>query len=200
MAGRIRDEDIALVRERARIDDVVREYVTLKSAGGGSVKGLCPFHDERSPSFHVTPSRGMWYCFGCGEGGDVISFVMKVDGLTFTETVERLAEKVGVQLRREEGDDEPVRPRGPARGRLVEAHKVAQEFYAEQLASADAVLSTFTLCTIPDVRVALLEVARVLGSRLGLPVPDMPWHAHRDRLIALATTLATPTKGRPPRA
>ena len=70
MAGRIRDDDIAVVRERARIDEIVREYVTLKSAGGGSLKGLCPFHDERSPSFHVTPSRGMWYCFGCGEGGD----------------------------------------------------------------------------------------------------------------------------------
>ena len=88
MAGRIRDEDIALVRERARIDDVVREYVTLKSAGGGSLKGLCPFHDERSPSFHVTPSRGMWYCFGCGEGGDVLGFLQKIDHLSFAESVE----------------------------------------------------------------------------------------------------------------
>lgn len=141
VAGRIRDEDIAEVREKARIDDVVSEYVTLKRAGGGSLKGLCPFHDEKTPSFNVNPSRQFWHCFGCGEGGDVISFVMKVDGLTFTETVERLAEKVGVTLRREEGDDEPVRPRGPARGRLVEAHRVAQEYYAEQLASPDAVVA-----------------------------------------------------------
>ena len=98
MAGRIRDEDVALVRERASIDDVVREYVTLKTAGGGSLKGLCPFHDEKSPSFHVTPSRGMWYCFGCGEGGDVINFVQRMDHLSFAETIEKLAEKTGVEL------------------------------------------------------------------------------------------------------
>ncbi|MDT0184423.1 DNA primase [Microbacterium sp. ARD31] len=141
MAGRIRDDDIAEVREKARIDDVVSGYVTLKRAGGGSLKGLCPFHDEKTPSFNVNPARQFFHCFGCGEGGDVISFLMKVDGLTFTEAVERLAEKVGVQLRREDGDDEPVRPRGPARARLIEAHKVAQEFYAEQLATADAVVA-----------------------------------------------------------
>ena len=141
MAGRIRDDDIAEVREKARIDDVVSGYVTLKRAGGGSLKGLCPFHDEKTPSFNVNPARQFFHCFGCGEGGDVISFLMKVDGLTFTESVERLADKFGVQLRREDGDDEPVRPRGPARGRLIEAHKVAQQFYAEQLAGPDAVVA-----------------------------------------------------------
>lgn len=141
VAGRIRDDDIAEVREKARIDDVVSGYVTLKRAGGGSLKGLCPFHDEKTPSFNVNPARQFFHCFGCGEGGDVISFLMKVDGLTFTEAVERLAEKFGVQLRREDGDDEPVRPRGPARGRLIEAHKVAQEFYAEHLAGPDAVVA-----------------------------------------------------------
>ena len=77
-------------------------------------------------------------CFGCGEGGDVISFLMKIDGLTFAETVERLADKYGVQLRREDGDA-PERPRGPARGRLIEANKFAQEFYAEQLETVEAV-------------------------------------------------------------
>ena len=81
VAGRIREEDIAEVREKARIDDVVSSYVTLRPAGGGSLKGLCPFHDEKSPSFHVTPARQFWHCFGCGEGGDVFTFVMKIDGL-----------------------------------------------------------------------------------------------------------------------
>jgi len=137
MAGRIRDEDIALVRERARIDDVVREYVTLKSAGGGSLKGLCPFHDERSPSFHVTPSRGMWYCFGCGEGGDVLSFVQKIDHLSFAEVVEKLAERTGVELRYVEGGAAVNRQQGQ-RTRLVEAHKLAAAFYAEQLATPEA--------------------------------------------------------------
>ncbi len=137
MAGRIRDEDVALVRERARIDDVVREYVTLKSAGGGSLKGLCPFHDERTPSFHVTPSRGMWYCFGCGEGGDVINFVQRVDHLTFAETIEKLADKTGVQLRYVEGGAAINRQQG-VRTRLVEAHKAASAFYREQLTSPAA--------------------------------------------------------------
>ena len=137
MAGRIREEDIAEVREKARIDDVVSSYVTLRNAGGGSMKGLCPFHDEKSASFHVTPSRGFYHCFGCQAGGDVIKFVMEMDGLGFTETVERLAEKFGVQLRYEEGG--APRPRtGPHRPRLIEAHKHAGEWYAEQLATPEA--------------------------------------------------------------
>jgi DNA primase len=141
VAGRIREDDIAEVREKARIDDVVSEYVTLRRAGGGSFKGLCPFHDEKSPSFHVTPARSVWHCFGCGEGGDVIAFVQKIDGLTFTETVERLADKYGVQLRREDAEPGQSRPQGPPRRRLVEAHKLAQAFYAEQLGSADALVA-----------------------------------------------------------
>ena len=137
MAGRIKDEDIAEVRERARIDDVVSSYVTLRNAGGGSMKGLCPFHDEKTPSFNVTPAKQMFYCFGCGQGGDVIKFVMEMDGLGFTETVERLAEKYGVQLRFEEGG--PARPRGgPQRPRLIEAHKVAAAWYAELLTTPEA--------------------------------------------------------------
>ncbi|MGA8247433.1 MAG: DNA primase [Nocardioides sp.] len=138
MAGRIREEDIAEVREKARIDEVVSDYVTLRPAGGGSLKGLCPFHDEKSPSFNVRPDRG-WHCFGCGEGGDVFAFLMKIDGLGFTEAVERLADKVGVTLRREEGDLRQDRPRGPQRARLVEAHKVAQELYADALGTPEAV-------------------------------------------------------------
>jgi len=136
--GRIREEDIAEVREKARIDDVVSGYVTLRNAGGGSMKGLCPFHDEKSPSFHVTPARGFYHCFGCQESGDVISFLMKIDGQSFTETVERLADKYGVTLRREDGDVRDDRPKGPQRGRLVEANKVAQAFYADELASTEA--------------------------------------------------------------
>jgi DNA primase len=131
--GRIRDESIAEVREKARIDDVIGQYVTLRNAGGGSQKGLCPFHDEKTPSFNVNPARGTMHCFGCGEGGDVFTFLQKIDGLTFAESVERLAEKYGVELKREEGGSFEDRPRGPARGKLIEANRVAQEFYAEQL-------------------------------------------------------------------
>jgi DNA primase len=138
VAGRIREEDIAEVREKTRIEDVVSSYVTLRNAGGGSMKGLCPFHDEKSASFHVTPSRGFYHCFGCQAGGDVIKFVMEMDGLGFTETVERLAEKVGVQLRYEEGGAPRPRSGGPQRPRLIEAHKHAAEWYAEQLATPEA--------------------------------------------------------------
>jgi len=139
VAGRIREDDIAAVREKVRIEEVVGDYVTLRNAGGGSLKGLCPFHDEKSPSFNVTPARKFFHCFGCGEGGDVFDFLQKIDGLTFTESVERLSDKVGVQLRREEGGPRDDRPKGPPRQRLVEANRAAQEFYSEQLAGPDAV-------------------------------------------------------------
>ncbi|WP_460351967.1 DNA primase [Actinoallomurus acanthiterrae] len=130
MAGRIRDEDIALVRERSPIDEVVGEYVQLRNAGGGALKGLCPFHDEKSPSFNV--SNGMFYCFGCGEGGDAIGFIQKMEHLSFAEAIERLAAKAGVQLRYSEGGYAPGRQKGE-RTRLVEAHRAAAEFFAEQL-------------------------------------------------------------------
>ena len=99
MSGRIKDEDVTYLRERVPIDEVVADYVQLKSAGGGQKKGLCPFHDEKSPSFHVTPSKGFYHCFGCQASGDVISFLMKMDHLTFTETLERLADRIGYTLR-----------------------------------------------------------------------------------------------------
>ena len=136
MAGRINDEDVTAVRDRAKIEDVVGSYVALRNAGGGSLKGLCPFHDEKTPSFQVTPSRGFFYCFGCGEGGDVIDFMRKIDNLSFTESIERLADRVGIQLRYTE--DSGNRPEPGIRMRLMEAHRLAAEFYVEQLTTPDA--------------------------------------------------------------
>jgi len=136
VAGLIKREDVEAVRERARIEEIVSQHVTLKPAGVGSLKGLCPFHDERSPSFHVRPGVGRWHCFGCGEGGDVISFVQKIDGMAFTEAVEYLADRVGIQLRYEDargGSGTQRREEPGKRQRLLEAHRVAAEFYAEQL-------------------------------------------------------------------
>ncbi|KRD24654.1 MULTISPECIES: DNA primase [unclassified Streptomyces] len=133
MAGRINDEDVKAVRDAVPIDAVVSEYLQLRGAGGGNLKGLCPFHDEKSPSFQVSPSKGLFHCFGCQEGGDTITFVMKVDHLTFSEAVERLAAQAGITLRYEEGGYNPSHQRGE-RIRLVEAHKMAAEWYAEQLA------------------------------------------------------------------
>uniref|UniRef100_A0AAU3HYI7 DNA primase n=1 Tax=Streptomyces sp. NBC_01393 TaxID=2903851 RepID=A0AAU3HYI7_9ACTN len=132
MAGRINDEDVKAVRDAVPIDAVVSEYLQLRNAGGGNLKGLCPFHDEKSPSFQVSPSKGLFHCFGCQEGGDTITFVMKVDHLTFSESVERLAAQAGITLRYEEGGYNPAHQRGE-RIRLVEAHKAAARFYTEQL-------------------------------------------------------------------
>ncbi|WP_142161695.1 DNA primase [Cellulomonas sp. SLBN-39] len=141
MAGRIRREDVEAVRERVRIEEVVGAHVALKPAGVGSLKGLCPFHDERSPSFHVRPQVGRYHCFGCGEGGDVLDFVQKVDGLGFTDAVEHLAARVGLQVRYEDGG--PTRPgeEPGRRRRLLDAHGVAEEFYREQLLTPQAAVA-----------------------------------------------------------
>ncbi|GAB2485701.1 DNA primase [Luteococcus sediminum] len=137
MAGRINDEDIALVRERTRIDDVVSTFVTLKPAGGGSLKGLCPFHDEKTPSFQVTPSRGFYYCFGCGEGGDAITFLQKMSNLSFTEAVQQLADRTGVQLRI--SDDGGPRQEPGLRVRIMEANQAASDFFQQQLMTPGAI-------------------------------------------------------------
>ncbi|OEV08396.1 DNA primase, partial [Streptomyces nanshensis] len=137
MAGRINDDDVKAVRGAVPIDTVVSEYLQLRNAGGGNLKGLCPFHDEKSPSFHVSPAKGVFHCFGCQEGGDTLDFVMRVDHLSFSEAVERLAGQAGITLRYEEGGYGRSSQQGE-RTRLVEAHKVAAQFYAEQLQGPEA--------------------------------------------------------------
>ena len=138
VAGLIRREDIEAVRERARLEDVVGEHVTLKSAGVGSLKGLCPFHDERTPSFHVRPQLGYWHCFGCGEGGDVITFIEKINHLGFAEAVEYLADRTGVQLRYEEGGAVRRGVEPGTRQRLMDANRLAEAWFREQLATPEA--------------------------------------------------------------
>ena len=146
MAGLIMREDVDAVRERAHIEDVVGAQVMLKRAGIGALKGLCPFHDEKSPSFTVRPAVGRYHCFGCGEGGDVFTFLQKVDGLSFTESVELLAGQVGIQLRYEDpATGGPAGPGAAGRGlgpghrrRLMDAMAAADLFYQQQLETAGA--------------------------------------------------------------
>ena len=128
MAGLIRREDIDRVRGEARIDEVVSQYVNLKPAGMDSLKGLCPFHDEKTPSFHVRPNHGRFHCFGCGEDGDVIAFVQKIENIGFVEAVELLARKFGIELHYEDGGPER-KPGEPSKRRLIDAHRVAQQFF-----------------------------------------------------------------------
>ncbi len=137
MQGRIRNDDVALVRDSARIDQVVSEYLSIKSAGGGSLKGLCPFHDEKTPSFHVTPSRGLWYCFGCGEGGDVIAFLQKVDNLSFVEAVEKLANKFNIELRFEQGSSN-ISDNRNQKNKIFEINRLTKEFYQKFLSNPEA--------------------------------------------------------------
>ncbi|HEU4359895.1 MAG TPA: DNA primase, partial [Mycobacterium sp.] len=137
MAGRISDRDIAAIRERVRIEDVVGDYVQLRRAGADSLKGLCPFHNEKSPSFHVRPNHGHFHCFGCGEGGDVYAFVQKIEHVSFVEAVELLADRAGHTITYTGAATSTQRDRG-SRSRLIAANAAAQEFYAEQLNSREA--------------------------------------------------------------
>ena len=135
--GRIPDTDVTAIRDKTRIEDVVGDYVQLRRAGADSLKGLCPFHDEKSPSFHVRPNHGHFHCFGCGEGGDVYAFVQKIEHVSFVESVELLADRIGHALSYTGGGTSVQRDRG-SRSRLVTANAAAQEFYAEALESAEA--------------------------------------------------------------
>lgn len=135
MAGLIKRSDIDEVRSRTNLADVVGDYVTLKGAGSGSMKGLCPFHEERSPSFHVRPQVGFYHCFGCGEGGDVFTFLQKMDHVTFSEAVERMAAKLGYELHYEDGGQASDHGN---RARLLSANQVASEFFVAQLATPEA--------------------------------------------------------------
>ncbi len=132
MAGLIKREDIDEVRSRTDIREIIEGYVTLKSAGIGSFKGLCPFHDERTPSFHVRPQMGTFHCFGCGESGDVIAFLMQMDHTSFTETVEKLAARINYELHYEQGSGVSREEVG-RRQRLLDAHKIAAEFFQKNL-------------------------------------------------------------------
>ncbi|HNP13823.1 MAG TPA: DNA primase [Mycobacterium sp.] len=135
--GRISDRDIAAIRERVSIEDVVGDYVQLRRAGADSMKGLCPFHDEKSPSFHVRPNHGHFHCFGCGEGGDVYAFLQKIEHISFVEAVETLADRIGYTVTYSGGGTSVQRDRG-SRSRLVAANAAAQEFYATALESEEA--------------------------------------------------------------
>ncbi|MBV9722452.1 MAG: DNA primase [Mycobacterium sp.] len=137
MAGRISDRDIAAIRERARIDEVVGDYVQLRRAGADSLKGLCPFHDEKSPSFHVRPNHGHFHCFGCGEGGDIYAFVQKIEHVSFVEAVELLADRIGHTISYTGAATSVQRDRG-SRSRLLAANAAALAFYTAALESAEA--------------------------------------------------------------
>ena len=138
MAGRISARDIEEVKSRVNIADVVSDYVALRPAGVGSLKGLCPFHDEKSPSFTVKPNDGFYKCFGCGEGGDVYKFLQQLDHISFYEAVEKMASRVGFTLTYEEGGGSA--PDHGLKNRILEANNATALFYQSQLMSEGAEL------------------------------------------------------------
>ncbi|ORB83120.1 DNA primase [Mycobacterium kansasii] len=135
--SRISDRDIAAIRDGARIEDVVGDYVQLRRAGADSLRGLCPFHNEKSPSFHVRPNHGHFHCFGCGEGGDVYAFIQKIEHVSFVEAVELLADRIGYTISYTGAATSVQRDRG-SRSRLIAANAAAAEFYAAALESDEA--------------------------------------------------------------
>lgn len=137
MAGKISARDIEEVKSRINIADVISEYVALKPASVGSLKGLCPFHDEKSPSFNVRPAQGFYHCFGCGEGGDVYKFLQQLDKISFTEAVEKCAARVGYAITYEEGGASENQGQ---KARILEANNAAAKFYKSQLMTDDAIV------------------------------------------------------------
>jgi DNA primase len=130
--AKINEEDIDALRERADIVEVVSGYSRLKKAGANTHKGLCPFHSEKTPSFTVDSAKGLWHCFGCGEGGNIYHFVQKVENLPFPEAVEWLAKRFGVQLRYEEMRPGEKQASG-IRARLLAANTEAAMFFHKAL-------------------------------------------------------------------
>ena len=136
--GRIPDSDIEAIRQRAPLDEIVGEYVQLKPAGHDSLKGLSPFKDERTPSFHVRPAHGYYHCFSTGKGGDVFSFLMEMEQLSFPEAVEAVADHIGYHINYQGGSTGARNVDRGTRQRLLAANKVAHEYFREQLETEDA--------------------------------------------------------------
>ncbi len=130
--ARIRQEDLEAVRERTDIVKLVSGYLTLKRSGHDTYTGLCPFHAEKTPSFSVSPSKGVFHCFGCGAGGDAITFLREIEHLSFAEAVERLAKEAGVSLRYE-GETPGERRAASRRQALHRANERAAELYHRML-------------------------------------------------------------------
>src|SRR4029453_16031194 len=149
----INDSVLAELRSAADIVEVVSEHTRLRKAGR-SWKGLCPFHNERTPSFTVDRDKGLYHCFGCGAGGDVIHFVRQIDRLDFPEAIEALASRFGVAIPRRLSRG----PRDEQRNRLYAAVAAAQQFYVAELAKPGNVAAAYL-----EQRGVPEPVARALG-------------------------------------
>ena len=129
---------------RVNVADVVGRMVTLRKAGSGRLKGLCPFHNEKTPSFHVDSDKGFYKCFGCGKAGDVITFVRETEQLNFSEAIEALGKRFGIVIEYEEGSGGPSREERSLRQEIFDLHEQAAEHFHQAFKAADAT-GTFML-------------------------------------------------------
>lgn len=200
MSRRFTESDLAEVRDRTDLRDLISPHVDLKRAGGGSYKGLCPFHDERTPSFVVTPSRGTYHCFGCGEHGDVIEFVMRVEHLPFPDAVRVLAEKAGVTLV-EEGVSEQDIAKANVTRRSLDVIASVDEFYRQMLDTTEAAAAARELASRGFTR----EDAQAAGCGWAPPGTDLlgQWltdHGFTSDEAMTAGVLVESSHGGPPYA
>ncbi len=195
---RITDETIEQVRGAADVVDVVGEYVRLKKRGSNYV-GLCPFHSEKTPSFNVNPSLGIFKCFGCGEGGDVFSFLSRIENLSFPESVTILAERVGITIDQSGEPDEDA----STREAILHALQFAARFFFQQLTQDDGgavareylagrsiapeMVKRFGIGYAPDAWDGLLKAATAakiseeMLEQAGLILPRRDGSGHYDR-------------------
>jgi DNA primase len=168
MAGRIRQDDIDAVKERTDIVKLVSQHLALKKSGHDSMSGLCPFHQEKTPSFSVSPSKQVFYCFGCGKGGDAITFLRELEHLSYVEAVERLAQQAGVTLRYE-GDSPAERRAAARRGALIKANEQAAELYSQMLLEGKEAADARTYLTARGISA---ESLRAFGIGYAPGYPD----------------------------
>jgi DNA primase len=127
--GLIPEPVLEQIRQNNDVVEVINSYFPLKRAGA-NFRALCPFHKEKTPSFNVNPSKQIWHCFGCGEGGNIFTFVMKYENVDFVTAVRRLAERAGIKLEYEERDGDPGRDQ---KDQLLKLHEVAANFFHHNL-------------------------------------------------------------------
>ena len=121
------------IKDKCDLAEIISRHVALRK-NGARLTGLCPFHHEKTPSFYVSPDRGIWKCFGCGEGGDVFAFVQKIDNLSFGEAVEQLAKQTGIEIRYDSKTTSNINEKD----RLFKANNAACRFFIDSLASCNA--------------------------------------------------------------
>ena len=123
---------------RVNLADVVARVVTLRKAGGARLKGLCPFHNEKTPSFNVDTDKGFFKCFGCGKAGDAITFVRETEQLSFTEAIEALGQRFNIPIEYEEGSGGPSREERSLRQEIYDLHEQAAEHLHQAFKAHDA--------------------------------------------------------------